>query len=156
MRLGGKVPLALGVLIAAVGLGLLALQHGSVTTIVIYSVIVFAGIGLALAAMPNLIVDAVPPSMTGQATGVNALIRSLGSSIGSQVAATLLAGSIAAKTLLPTDHAFTEAFAVGAGASVVAGVAALLIPRAGAEQVEPALGAATLTAVTGGGSRQGD
>jgi len=150
MKFGGKVPLALGVLIAAVGLALLAVQHGSVTTIVIYSVVVFAGIGLALAAMPNLIVDAVPPSMTGQATGVNALIRSLGSSIGSQVAATLLAGSVAAKTLLPTDRAFTEAFTIGAVASVVAGAAALLIPRAGAGQAEPVRDAATLTAVPSG------
>ncbi|MGW3624744.1 MFS transporter [Streptomyces sp. NPDC000880] len=155
-KVGGKVPLALGALIAAGGLGLLAAQHGSVTTIVIYSMVVFAGIGLAMAAMPNLIVGAVPPSMTGQATGVNALIRSLGSSIGSQVAATLLAGSVTAGTLLPADHAFTQAFAIGAVAAAVAGAAALLIPRAGADQTEPGESVATSIAVTSGGARQGD
>ena len=40
------------------------------------------GIGLAFAAMPNLIVDAVPPEETGEATGVNALVRSVGSVAG--------------------------------------------------------------------------
>jgi EmrB/QacA subfamily drug resistance transporter len=156
LRFGGKVTLAVGVLVAAVGLGLLAAQHGSVTTIVIYSMIVFGGMGLAMAAMPTLIVDAVPPSMTGQATGVNALIRSLGSSIGSQVAATLLAGSITAGTLLPADSAFTDAFAIGAVAALVAGGAALLIPRARADRAQPAGAAAAPATVGSAGSRQGD
>ncbi|MFJ2830596.1 MFS transporter [Streptomyces sp. NPDC087263] len=155
-KAGGKVPLALGMLTAAAGLGLLAAEHGSVTTIVIYSMIVFAGIGMAMAAMPNLIVGAVPRSMTGQATGVNALIRSLGSSIGSQVAATLLAGSVTAGMLLPTDHAFGEAFAIGAVAAAVAGAAALLIPRTRADQAEPVADIAPSAVVTSTGAGRGD
>ena len=50
-----------------------------------------AGIGFAYAAMPNLIIEAVPPHQTGEATGFNALIRSVGGSLGSQIAATVLA-----------------------------------------------------------------
>ena len=55
-----------------------------------------AGIGLAFAAMANLIVEAVPPSQTGEATGINTLTRSVGASIGSQVSAAILAGSAVA------------------------------------------------------------
>jgi hypothetical protein len=94
--------------------------------------------------------------MTGQATGVNALIRSLGSSIGSQVAATLLAGSVIAGMLLPTDHAFGQAFAIGAVASVVAGAAALLIPRTRADRAESVADIAPPAVVTSSGAVRGD
>ena len=42
--------------------------------------------------MPNLIIEAVPPSQTGEATGFNALVRSVGASVGTQVTATILTG----------------------------------------------------------------
>jgi hypothetical protein len=119
-----------GVLITAVGLGLLAADHASEGAVIGYSIVVFAGVSLAFAAMPNLIVGAVPRSMTGQATGINALIRVLGSSIGSQVAATLLAVGVTAAHPLPLDSAYTKAFAIGAGAAVAASIAAFFVPRA--------------------------
>ncbi len=87
-----------------------------------------AGIGLAFAAMPNLIIDAVPARQTGEATGFNALVRSVGSSLGSQVSATILAASAVAG--IPTDQGFTDAFAVSAVIAACAGVVALFIPRA--------------------------
>jgi hypothetical protein len=88
----------------------------------------FGGIGLAFAAMPNLIVDAVPQHQTGEATGFNALVRSVGSSLGSQVSASILAGSIATAGALPTEGSFKAAFAISAGVALVAGAMALLIP----------------------------
>ena len=86
-RLGNKFPLAAGSGLAAAGLALLAVNHGSQAAIMLLNALVFAGIGMAFAAMPNLIVDAVPATQTGEATGVNALIRSVGSSLGSTGAA---------------------------------------------------------------------
>jgi EmrB/QacA subfamily drug resistance transporter len=133
LRFGARVPLILGVLISAAGLALEAASHASEGAVLGYSIVVFAGVGLAFAAMPNLIVGAVPRSMTGEATGVNALIRSLGSSVGSQVATTLLAVGVTAAHPLPLDSAFTKTFAIGAGAAVAAGTAAFFIPRAAAE-----------------------
>jgi hypothetical protein len=79
--------------------------------------------------MPNLVLEAVPPSQTGEATGFNALVRSVGSSLGSQVSGTLLASSAIGK--LPRDSGFTHAFGVSAVVAVVAGGVALLIPRTG-------------------------
>ncbi|MBW8482310.1 hypothetical protein [Actinomadura parmotrematis] len=49
--------------------------------------LIFAGIGLGMAAMPNLIIGAVPRGRSGEGTGINALVRSVGSSLGSQVVA---------------------------------------------------------------------
>ena len=95
-RLGNKVPLALGGFLTALGLALLAAAHGTQAEVVAFSVVMSAGIGLAFAAMPNLIIEAVPPEQTGEATGFNALVRSVGSSLGSQVSATILAGSAVA------------------------------------------------------------
>jgi sugar phosphate permease len=86
-------------------------------------------IGLAFAAMANLIVEAVPPGQTGEATGINALTRSVGASIGSQVSAAILAGSAAASSPLATDGGFTAAFLVSAAVAAVAAGLAVLIPR---------------------------
>ena len=96
-----------------------------------------AGIGLAFAAMPNLIIDAVPARQTGEATGFNALVRSVGSSLGSQVSATILAASAVAG--IPTDQGFTDAFVVSAVIAACAGVVALFIPRAPESMHAPAL-----------------
>ena len=84
------MPLAAGSLIASLGLLLLGVAHGSTGEIVLFSALMFSGIGLAFAAMPNLIMEAVPPSQTGEATGFNALVRSVGASVGTQVTATIL------------------------------------------------------------------
>jgi EmrB/QacA subfamily drug resistance transporter len=129
-RIGLKAPLALGALVAAVGLLGLALDHGSHAGLLGWNVVLSIGIGLSFAAMPVLIFAAVPQHETGEATGFNMLIRSVGASLGSQVSAAILAGSVTAGALLPTDGAYTTAFLVSAAIAAAASVAALLIPAA--------------------------
>ena len=128
-RFGSKVPMALGCLTTAAGLMMLAAQHGSEGAVLGWAMLLYAGVGLAFAAMPNLIVDAVPADKTGEATGVNTLIRTAGGSVGAQVSASILAGSVTAATGLPTGHSYTVAFLVSGAAAAVAAVAAVLIPR---------------------------
>jgi EmrB/QacA subfamily drug resistance transporter len=128
-RLGNKVPLALGGMTTAAGLILMGLAHGSQLEILLFNMLTNVGIGLAYAAMPNLIVDAVPPEQTGEATGFNAVVRSVGSSLGSQVTAAILAGSVLGSTGLPGNGGYTTAFLVSGGIALVAGLAALAIPR---------------------------
>ena len=136
-RYGNKVPLAIGGFMTALGLGLLAASHASQLEIIMFSLVMSAGIGLAFAAMPNLIIEAVPAQQTGEATGFNALVRSVGSSLGSQVSATVLASSAVAG--IPTDAGYTRAFAVSAVVAVCAGVAAIFIPRAPGHPHAPTL-----------------
>jgi len=130
-RFGNKLPLALGGLLCGVGLVGLGLDHGSSVNIVLWNIVASVGVGLAYAAMPNLIMEAVPRERTGEATGFNALIRSVGSSLGSQVTASILTGSIIAATGFPTSEGFKIAFLAGAGVSLIAGILALLIPSSG-------------------------
>src|SRR3954449_1879467 len=127
-RVGNKVPLAIGSFVTAAGLALLAVAHGSQAEVLVFSLVMSAGIGLAFAAMPNLIIEAVPAHQTGEATGLNTLVRSVGSSLGSQVSATILAASAVAG--VATDAGFTRAFAASAVVAACAGVAATMIPRA--------------------------
>lgn len=144
-RLGNHVPLAAGGLLTAAGLGLLAALHAREGEVVAFSVLMSAGIGLAFAAMPNLIIEAVPPTQTGEATGFNALVRSVGASLGSQVSATILAGSASAAGGVPADAGFTHAFAVSAAVAACAGAVALAVPKArarGRASVLEELGAA--------------
>jgi EmrB/QacA subfamily drug resistance transporter len=130
-RMGNKVPLTLGAAATALGLFLMGFMHSEQWQILVFNTIASIGIGLAYAAMPNLIVDAVPQERTGEATGFNAVVRSVGSSLGSQVTAAILAGSVLASTGLPSDDGYTAAFLVSGAFALVAGIAALLIPSDG-------------------------
>jgi MFS family permease len=121
--------MALGATIATVGLVLLAVAHTSVPELVVFSALLYAGVGFCFAAMPNLIVEAVPPEQTGQLTGFNALVRTIGASLGTQVSAAILAAEVGADGRLPRDGAYVTAFVVSAAASALAIVVALRIPR---------------------------
>ena len=132
-RFGSKLPLTLGAGFTSVGLLAMGLDHGSELAVTAWNVVISIGIGLAFAAMAILIVEAVPPSQTGEATGVNTLIRSVGASIGSQVTAAILAGAVLAGTGLPSESGFTAAYLACAGVAAVAAVLAAMIPR-GAHQ----------------------
>ena len=130
-RFGGKFPLAAGALISGAGLALMGVAHGSQGEMIVWNLVVSIGIGLAFASMPNLIFDAVPQSETGEATGFNTLVRSVGASLGSQVSAAILTGSVVAGAALPSDDAYTTAFLVSAAVAVAAALLALMIPRVG-------------------------
>jgi len=128
-RFGGKVPLSLGAFVSAVGLLMMAVDHGTQGAMVAWNIVLSIGIGLAFAAMPNLIFDAVPQSETGEATGFNTLVRSVGASLGSQIAAAVLTGSVVAGAVLPSGDGYTTAFLISAAVATVAGLVALAIPR---------------------------
>jgi EmrB/QacA subfamily drug resistance transporter len=130
-RFGGKMPLATGAFISAASLAAMGLDHGSQGAMILWNIVLSIGIGLAFAAMPNLIFDAVPQSETGEATGFNTLVRSVGASLGSQISAAILTGSVIAGTALPSDDGYTTAFLVSAAIATVAALVSLAIPRAG-------------------------
>jgi MFS family permease len=128
-RYGSKLPLAIGAAIVSAGLVGLGLDHGSEFGVIAWSFVMSTGVGLAFAAMANLIVEAVPRDQTGEATGINTLTRSVGSSLGSQLSAAILAGSAIGASPLPTENGFTAAFLVSAGVAALAAVIAVVIPR---------------------------
>ncbi|MFL6171947.1 MAG: MFS transporter [Marmoricola sp.] len=122
----------------ATGLIILGLSYVSILTlreewwqIVLATALLGVGIGIAYAAMPALIMGAVPVTETAAANGLNALMRSVGTSLSSAVVATVLARETlrVGGTTFPTNHSFTLAFLISLAASVVALGLALAIPR---------------------------
>jgi EmrB/QacA subfamily drug resistance transporter len=125
---GSRVALMAGALLTMVCFILLAAAHTERWEIYLASVFLGAGIGLAFAALANLIVEAVPPGQTGVATGMNTIMRTIGGAIGGQVAASILAATAVASGL-PAERGFTIAFTISAAALFVSFLAALLVPR---------------------------
>lgn len=74
-RFGPKLPMFLGAVSVVTAFALPALTHAELWQIVVSGLLTGAGIGLALAAMSNAIIETVPASHTGEATGVNAIVR---------------------------------------------------------------------------------
>jgi hypothetical protein len=77
--------------------------------------------------MANLIIQAVPQRQTGEATGMNTIMRTVGGAIGAQVAAVLV-GQHVLSNGIPAEQGYIDAFALGAGAVIVALLAGMLIP----------------------------
>jgi MFS family permease len=129
-RYGPKTTLIIGLLIIALGYGGgLGLMDAAWQTVVT-SVVLGAGIGLAYSSLPALIVGAVPASETGAATGLNTLMRSIGTSVSSAVIGMVLANT--ANTVggveIPTMHGFRVSFLIATAAVAVGLLLALFLP----------------------------
>jgi EmrB/QacA subfamily drug resistance transporter len=127
-RFGGRLPLLLGIAIATLSFVMFAAMHAERWEIYVGSALNGLGIGLSFAAMATLIVDAVPQSQTGIATGMNTLMRTVGGALGAQIASSIVAAQIEPGGL-PAESGFTTAFTVSAVTLVLALLAGLMIPR---------------------------
>jgi MFS family permease len=131
-RVGPRLLLVSGSLLLVVSYALSLLGVTEVWQVLLVNIVIGVAIGLAYAAMPTLIMRAVPASETAAANGLNALMRSLGTSFSSAaVGATLATYSVTSGGVqFPTSEGFQIAFVFGGGAALVAVVLALLIPKA--------------------------
>ena len=138
-RSGSKTPFLAGCVVVAGALLGLALAHDTVGLVILWSCLVSAGSGAAFAAIPNLIVTAVSDRETGEATGVNTIMRNIGSAIGAQIAGSLIATHVLASGL-PENAGFEIAFLISAAGAIVAALSVLLIPgrrRESAAELRP-------------------
>lgn len=125
-RFGSKPPLLAGAIFASLSFLILVVARSERWEIYLSSLLLGIGIGLAFAALANLIVANVRQEQTGVATGMNTVMRTLGGALGGQVAASFLSsGLIDGK---PSAHGYTLAFALCLGALVVGVLASFLIP----------------------------
>jgi EmrB/QacA subfamily drug resistance transporter len=131
-RFGSKRALVAGSAVTAASFVLAALAHRHPYQMLITALLLGVGVGLAFAALGNLIVQAVPPTQTGVASGMNTVMRTLGGALGGQLTATFLADNVAHR--LPTVTGFVESYWLAAGFLVVCVVAGLLIPDGVAKQ----------------------
>ncbi|MFF4948167.1 MFS transporter [Streptomyces chattanoogensis] len=130
---GPKVSLMLGSVVIAIGYAsALGLVHAVWQTLIV-SAIIGGGIALAYAAMPALIMGAVPSSETAAANGLNTLMRSIGTSTASAVLGVVLShmtqplGGVP----LPSMNGFRTSFIIACAACVVALLIAAFLPGRG-------------------------
>lgn len=131
-----RLALALGLVVSALGCGLLAIFNSAPWQVMVLYALGAGGVAIAFGAMPKLITDAVDISETGIATGMNTVVRTVGSVIGAQVAITLVAGHHIPGTSIPSAEGFEISLWLGAGAALIGALFALAIPatrRAAAE-----------------------
>jgi sugar phosphate permease len=84
-------------------------------------------LGLAFSAMSSLIVQAVPASQTGVASGMNANIRTIGGAIGASIMASIVTSHLQPSGF-PFESGYTKGFAFLGVTTVVATLAAVFLP----------------------------
>ncbi|MEV7631878.1 MFS transporter [Microbacterium sp. NPDC089318] len=126
-RTGPKPLLIIGAGIIAATYLVAALLDLEWWHVLVINTVIGVGIGLGYAAMPTLIMKAVPAHETGAANGLNTLMRSLDTSLASAVIATVLASTAVGG--IPTIDGFRTALLISLGAAVLSAAAALIIPR---------------------------
>jgi MFS family permease len=127
-RFGSRAALLSGTSFAAAAFLLLVLAHGHPYDLLISAGLLGIGIGLAFAALGNLIVQAVPSHQTGVASGMNTVMRTLGGALGGQLSATFIAAHFAHG--YPTATGFTDTFTMATAFLIACLAAAALVPRA--------------------------
>jgi EmrB/QacA subfamily drug resistance transporter len=123
---GSKLALVVGTAITAVSFVWLAVAHAHPWDMLVASTLLGIGIGLAFSALGNLIVQAVPSSQTGIASGMNTVMRTLGGALGGQLSATFIADHT--KNGYPAVTGFTLSFIMAAAFLGVGVLAGLLVP----------------------------
>ena len=126
-RFGSKSAAVVGSAITAASFGLIAAAHAHPYDMLASAALLGCGIGLAFAALGNLIVQAVPAHQTGAAGGMNTVMRTIGGAIGGQISATLISDHTGAGGL-PAVTGFTDTFVMATVFLVVCTLAGLLIP----------------------------
>ncbi|HEY4270260.1 MAG TPA: MFS transporter [Galbitalea sp.] len=134
-KVGPKTPMLIGGLFVTAAFVVPALAHGEIWQVVLSGIFTGAGIGLALAAMSNAIIESVPATQTGEAISVNTIFRSIGSAIGTAVIAAVITSNSTPQGL-PKDDAFTVGFWVCGAVAVIAVIAAVAAPSARRRRAE--------------------
>ncbi|CAN5320536.1 MFS transporter [soil metagenome] len=129
-RHGGKTTLICGLVMIVLTYSVASLFMDHLWELVIVSSLNGAGIGLSYAAMPNLIMASVPITESAAANGLNALMRSIGTSTSSAVMAMILTSMTTTYALqsVPAERAFHYCFGLAAIVGLVALVVATFIP----------------------------
>src|SRR4051794_24689079 len=91
--LGAKRTLMIGAAVLGSGYLVGFFLMDSPWELMLACIVASAGVGIGYAAMPTLILDAVPATEAASAVGVNALMRSVGTTLAAAVMATVLTSS---------------------------------------------------------------
>jgi MFS family permease len=147
-RFGSRSALLAGTAFTTASFALLTVAHSHPYDLLVAAALLGVGVGLAFAALGNLIVLAVSNHQTGVASGMNTVMRTLGGALGGQLSASFIAANAVHR--VPTVTGFTETFLMATGFLIVCMLAGVLVPKGS----EPATGSdaregeATIAAAT--------
>jgi len=128
---GARTTLVVGAIVLGLGYLFALFLTDAAWQLMVASCITSAGVGIGYAAMPTLILEAVPLTEAGSAVGINGLMRSIGTSVSSAAMAAILTAS----TLdlggheIPDETAFRICFVVGAVAAFIGALLARMVPQ---------------------------
>lgn len=126
-RFGTRAALGTGGLaITAAGV-FFALVHTALWQACVMMGLLGIGFGFTFAAIPGLITSAVPAGEIGSAMGFYQVVRSIGFSAGSALVASILASHEVTGSAFPAVSGYTTALWVGAVASLIAAVVAVIL-----------------------------
>jgi MFS family permease len=131
-RVGAKPLLIAGACVIGSSYVVAVIADLDVWLVLILNTAIGVGIGLGYAAMPTLIMQAVPRSETGAANGLNTLMRSLGTSLAAAVIAAVLASSapVSGGAVAPSPEGYQAALLAGLAAAAACAILAVFIPPA--------------------------
>jgi len=137
-RVGEKRLVVLGMLLQGIGMGLIALLGTpGLTTLQLAIPLVIAGCGgsIAMPAVQNAVLSAVPPAALGKASGTFNMLRFLGGMLG--IAMLVAAFSATGSTASPQAFTagFSPAMATAALLSLLGAVTGLLLPARAAAKL---------------------
>ncbi|WP_158862251.1 MFS transporter [Leifsonia sp. AG29] len=159
--IGFRAQIVLAALVMGASSLSLAFLHGTLLAVASASGAFGIGLGIIYAAITSVVVQSVPATQTGIASGMNANLRTVGSAIGAAVMTALVTGTIG-RGGLPAESGYTEGFATAGLLAVAAGVVtvvAVVLMRArerrvqAAEQVAAVAGLARMEADTADAAR---
>lgn len=132
-RVKPKSMLVAGLVVVAAGSLSLAVSHDSETVVILLAALVGLGGGMAYAATPNLLIEAVPPQQLATAGAIASTAGNLMPAILPVLIFAMLNSHIAFESdgsALYSDAGVSLGFAMVAGAALIGLAAALAIPRA--------------------------
>lgn len=138
-RIGARITMAIGAIVLAGGYLIALVMMDAPWELMVATLVASAGVGIGYAAMPTIILDNVPASESGSSVGLNALMRSVGTTIAGAVMAAILTGNTVTvgNFTIPDKNAFELCFLVGALAAMAGAILMLFIPRKSRHQPTP-------------------
>ncbi|WP_460682972.1 MFS transporter [Modestobacter lapidis] len=127
-RAGPRAVLPVGAVVLGLGLLMFGLVREELWQLFVGTAVSGLGVGCMFAALPGVIVNAVPVRETGSAMSLNQVLRYIGFAVGSALSATLLEAATPEGAAYPASGGYTAIALVGCAACVAMAVLAVTLP----------------------------
>jgi MFS family permease len=125
---GKRWVLPAGAVLLGVGELLFAVVRTDLWQLFLAMAVAGLGVGTVFAALPGLIVSAVPAGETGSAMSLNQVLRYVGFALGSALSATVLEAATDGGQQFPASSGYTAIGGIGVGTCVALAVLTALLP----------------------------